>query len=249
MDNNGSSARFNRVELLVGGEGLARLKQARVIIFGIGGVGSWAAEALCRCGVGELTLVDADVVAESNINRQLPALTSTVGESKVDVMRERLLDINPDARVTSLQKMWDAETEGEFDLEGYDVIIDAIDSLAPKALLILRATASGRPFFSAMGAALKSDPTRLRVAEFWKVKGCPLAAALRRRYKKAGLFPARKFKCVYSEELLSNIGDAVDEPGAKSYGKAVTNGALVTVTATAGMILASLAMEAILKCR
>lgn len=236
--------KFNRVERLTGADGLARLRDARVILFGVGGVGGWTAEALIRSGIGNLTVVDPDVVALSNINRQPMAFVDTVGLPKVEVLAKRLRSINPSANVETLQMCFDASTADSFDLTKYDYIIDAIDSLSDKALLILRATeVKGAMFVSSMGAALKCDPTRVEVAEFWKVSGCPLAAALRRRFKRTGHKPCRKFKAVYSPELLKNRQAPDDESGAMSFNKVVINGALVTVTATVGMTLAALVIN------
>jgi len=169
------SETFDRTARLIGNEALGRLSLARVIIFGVGGVGSWAAETLVRTGVTRLTIVDADRVAQSNINRQLPALASTVGQVKVDVLRQHLLDINPEASVTALHTLYNASTASSFNLEQYDYVIDAIDSLSDKALLILNASESmtghrGMQLYSSMGAALKLDPSRIAVAEFWKLK-------------------------------------------------------------------------------
>lgn len=155
---------FDRAELLLGTEKMERLGRLRVILFGVGGVGSWCAEALVRTGVGHITIVDSDVVATSNINRQLPATTLTVGRSKVEVMAERLRSINPDCEITARAERFTASTEAQFPLDGYDVVVDAIDSVADKALLILRATEQrGVRLFSSMGAARKLDPTRVRV--------------------------------------------------------------------------------------
>ena len=170
---------FNRAELLLGSDVMEAVVGTRAIVFGVGGVGSWCAECLVRSGVGKLTIVDSDRVCVTNINRQLMATTKTVGQVKVEVLKKRLLEINPDAEITALQKIYDQETADEFDLNQYDYIIDAIDSLKDKALLILRACQTRAVFFSSMGAALKMDPTQIRVAEFWKVRGCPLGAALR----------------------------------------------------------------------
>lgn len=242
---------FDRTARLAGPQGLVGLSRVRVIIFGVGGVGAWAAETLVRTGVMHLTIVDADRVAPSNINRQLPALTSTVGQVKVDVLRRRLLDINPAADITAIHGLYTADTADEYDLRSYDYIIDAIDSLSDKALLILNATRAvtdGRPkFYSSMGAALKMDPSRIAVAEFWNVKGCPLAAALRRRFKKSGVFPARKFKCVYSDELVPNHPDYIeaDAPADASmkFNKVTTNGSLMHITAIFGITLASLVIR------
>ncbi len=243
---------FNRASLLLGDEALERLAGARVAVFGIGGVGSWAAEALARTGVGSLTVVDADRVSVTNINRQAPATALTVGEPKVEVMARRLLEINPGLELELVNGRYTAETADGFDLGSYDAVIDAIDSLADKALLIMRATEAAascperprRPLFvSSMGAALKLDPAKISVAEFWKVSGCPLAAALRRRFKKSGRFPARKFQCVYSPELLANKGAALPSDASMTYGKAAVNGSLCHVTAIFGMTLAGLVIK------
>lgn len=240
--------RLSRVTRLLGNEATAALQDAGVIIFGIGGVGSWAAESLARSGVGTLTIVDADVVAESNINRQLMATVSTIGRPKTEVLAERLLDINPDLNLTLRTERYTAETAPTFHLEDYDIVIDAIDSLADKASLILHATSlPGVTLLSSMGAALKADPTRIAVAEFWKVKGCPLAAALRRRFKKSGVMPRRKFRCVYSDELLPNRGEDTGSRGAMTYGKVAVNGALCHITAIFGLTLAGLAVERIIQ--
>ena len=232
---------FNRTALLTGRRNLESFGQTRVIIFGIGGVGSWAAETLVRSGFANLTLVDADRIA------------------KVEAMKQRLLEINPDARIVAIHDFYNEATQDNYVLTDYDVVIDAIDSLSDKARLILNATkamaetaGSDRRlhFYSSMGAALKTDPSRIAVAEFWKVKGCPLAAALRRKFKKSGLFPAKKFKCVYSDELVANHPDAkemADRSGAMTYNKVATNGAMMHITAIFGITLASLAIRDIMK--
>lgn len=234
---------FNRTELLLGPDALKRLSNARVILFGTGGVGSWTAEALIRTGVGSLTIVDADNVAQSNINRQSIAFTSTIGKSKVGLLRDRLLDINPNAVITALHQQYTADTAADFDLSQYDYVIDAIDSLADKALLILNACRAKTRLYSSMGAALKLDPTRIKVDEFWNVKGCPLAAALRNRFKRSGIRPSRKFRCVYSDELLQNKGFATDNSGAMTYGKKSTNGVICHITAIFGFTLAGLVVK------
>ena len=228
---------FSRVERLLGTDGLAQLTRARVILFGVGGVGGWCADALVRSGIGHLTLVDPDCVDVTNINRQLPATTRTVGRPKVDVLRERLLEINPLCEVTALQERY--TLGADFQLAGYAVIIDAIDSLTDKANLILEATACPGAFFSSMGAACKMDPTQVRVAEFFDVRGCPLGAALRKRLRKNGTLPAKKFLCVYDEQVLPNLGPELD-PGP---GKAVANGTLAPITGIFGFTLAGLAIE------
>ena len=228
---------FQRAELLLGDEAMSRIAGKRVIIFGVGGVGSWCAESLVRSGIRRLTIVDSDRVCTTNINRQLMATTKTVGQVKVDVLKERLLTINPAAEITALQQIFTAETAESFQLDTYDYIIDAIDSLKDKALLILMATKTKAGFFSSMGAALKLDPTRIRSAEFWKVTGDPLARALRNRFKRDKVFPKRKFQCVYSDELLEN----------KSSSKAHVNGSLVHITAVFGFMLAGMVIQDVVR--
>ena len=199
---------FNRQSLLLGDDTMAAIGEKKVIIFGVGGVGSWCAESLVRSGIRHLTIVDSDRVCITNVNRQLQATTKTVGLVKVDVLKDRLLDINPDAEINAVQEIYSPENADMFHLDDYDYIIDAIDSLANKVDLILRATECRGKLFSAMGAALKLDPTKIQVAEFWKVQGCPLARAVRQRFKRNKTFPKKKFLCVYSPELLENKGKA-----------------------------------------
>lgn len=254
---------FNRAELLLGSDVMEAVVGTRAIVFGVGGVGSWCAECLVRSGVGKLTIVDSDRVCVTNINRQLMATTKTVGQVKVEVLKKRLLEINPDAEITALQKIYDQETADEFDLDQYDYIIDAIDSLKDKALLILRACQTRAVFFSSMGAALKMDPTQIRVAEFWKVRGCPLGAALRKKFKHMKVKPAHKFRCVYSEELLENRGPnhvcgtaanmcpkVIDGPGDPALvnhewcsSKAQVNGSMAHITAIFGFTIAGLVLD------
>ena len=254
---------FNRAELLLGSDVMEAVVGTRAIVFGVGGVGSWCAECLVRSGVGKLTIVDSDRVCVTNINRQLMATTKTVGQVKVEVLKNRLLEINPDAEITALQKIYDQETADEFDLNQYDYIIDAIDSLKDKALLILRACQTRAVFFSSMGAALKMDPTQIRVAEFWKVRGCPLGAALRKKFKHMKVKPVHKFRCVYSEELLENRGPnhvcgtaankcpkVIDGPGDPALvshewcsSKAQVNGSMVHITAIFGFTIAGLVLD------
>lgn len=230
---------FGRTALLAGDKMMETLASLRVIVFGVGGVGSWCVEALARSGIGHITIVDPDCVAPSNINRQMPALSSTIGRPKVDVVAERIRDINPDADISALQMRYTPENAGEFRLEEYDFVIDAIDSLPDKADLILRCTnpdtTPRRGFFSSMGAARKLDPSKIAVAEFWKVEGCPLARALRTRFRRAGTFPHRKFKCVYSPESLPH----------RSEGPQGVNGTFMHTTAVFGLTLASLVIGSI----
>lgn len=226
---------FGRTERLVGGEAMQRFATARVLLFGVGGVGSWCAEALIRSGIGHLTMVDPDNVDPSNINRQLPALTTTVGRPKVEVLRERLLQVNPVAEIRACQEHFSADTSSCFELSSYNYVVDAIDSIQDKLELILLCTqkqpANQQPlpaFFSSMGAARKMDPTQVRVSEFWKVDGCPLAASLRKRMRRAQRYPGRKFQCVWSPERIET---------------AQTGGTLMSVTAAFGLTLASLVLQ------
>ena len=235
---------FSRSRLLMGEEAMKRLDEVKVIIFGVGGVGSWCAESLVRTGIKHLTIVDSDRVSVSNINRQLMATTETVGEVKVDALKRHLLAVSPNAEINARAELFTEETASSFRLEDYDVIIDAIDSLKHKALLIDMATRTKALFLSSMGAALKIDPTRIKVAEFRDVKGCPLARALRQRFKKAGHWPTRKFQCVYSDELLENKGAARLDVEIKGDSvKASTNGSLMHITAIFGLTLAGLVIK------
>lgn len=255
---------FNRTELLVGSATMERIASARVIVFGVGGVGSWCTESLVRSGIGHLTIVDSDRVCVTNVNRQLMATMRTVGEVKVEALRERLLQINPQADIQAVQEIYSPETHDIFHIEDYDYVVDAIDSLSNKMELILRCTEPVGPLlFSSMGAALKMDPTQIRVTEFWQVDGCPLAAALRRRMRRQKRFPGRKFKCVWSPEVLENKGQVqgcgtaaclcpknrlggarpdLDEHEWCST-KAQINGTMAHITAIMGFTLAGLILE------
>ena len=254
---------FNRAQLLLGSDAMERLSSIKVIIFGVGGVGSWCAESLVRSGISHLTVVDSDRVCITNINRQLMATVKTVGQVKVEALKERLLTINPMAEIDARQQIFSEETADSFCLDSYDYIIDAIDSLKDKRLLIEMACNTNAVFFSSMGAALKMDPTRIKVAEFWKVEGCPLARALRQRFKRLKRKPARKFLCVYSDELLENKGHnascgtekcmcpkAKNGPGDAALlnhewcsSKAQINGSLMHITAIFGMTIAGLVVK------
>ena len=273
---------FNRTELLLGADAMERIREKRVIIFGVGGVGSWCAECLVREGIEHLTLVDSDVVCITNCNRQLMATTKTIGEPKVEALRTRLLEINPEAEVVALQKNFSEETAEEFHIESYDYVIDAIDSLKDKISLIVKTLSNsplkgenqmsatvplapeatveegkansltlregwGGSLFSSMGAALRIDPTKVRVSEFWKVKGDPLAAAMRSAMRRSKRFPAHKFLCVHSEEQpLPNRGKALLD-GSQTFRKVQTNGSLAHITAIFGMTLAGLVIQDICK--
>ena len=221
---------------------MARLAAARALVVGVGGVGSWCAEALLRTGLGHITLMDDDVVAESNVNRQCPATARTVGRPKVEAMAERLREINPACEVTastarftsvaSLSSTTSASSSAS--LADYDLVVDAIDSVDCKAELILGATEAGVPLVSSMGAALRLDPTKVTVSRFEKVAGDGLARALRQRFKKVGRWPKGRFSCVWSTEAPFSPAEA-QRRGAK--------GSLMPVTATFGMCLASEAIR------
>lgn len=226
MDNFEQYGIFQRSAMLLGEKAQATLESSRVILFGVGGVGSWCAEALVRSGIRRLTIVDSDVVNESNVNRQLMATSETIGEVKVNALKERLLQINPDAEINPVCERFTADSAASFHLDEYDYIIDAIDSLKDKAELILRACETDAVFFSSMGAARKIDPTRVKVADFWKVRDCPLGAALRKKLRREGTLPQKSFLCVYGDEVLPVVG-----------------GSLVTVTAVFGMNLAALVIK------
>lgn len=253
---------FQRAELLFGQEKMNLLAEKKVIIFGVGGVGSWCAESLVRTGMKRLTIVDSDRVCITNINRQLHATTQTVGQVKTEALKKRLLEINPLAEINAIQKIYNQRNHDFFQLEQYDYIIDAIDSIGSKVHLIRMATRTNAVFFSSMGASLKLDPTKISVAEFWKVKGCPLAARIRKVIKK-GELPAKKFMCVYSEELLENKGagascgteqclcpkniNAEGDPELADHEwcsqKAVINGTVAHITAIYGFTLAGLVVQ------
>ena len=197
---------FTRTIQLIGEEGFAALQRTRVILFGVGGVGGWCAETLLRTGIGHLTLVDFDKVDTTNLNRQVVATHENIGQSKVLEMQKRLLQICPEADVQIIDRQYNSETADSFDLAQYNIVIDAIDMVDCKALLLYNATAVGCHVYSSMGAGRKLNPQNIRTAEFWKVQGCPLARALRTKMKKTGLLPKSKIQCVYSEEIASEQG-------------------------------------------
>ena len=253
---------FQRTELLMGTEIMADIASKKVVIFGIGGVGSWCAESLVRSGITNLTIVDSDRICVTNINRQLHATTKTVGEVKTDALKKRLLEINPGANITDIQKIYNRDNNDFFGLGQYDYIIDAIDSLGSKIHLIRQATRTNAVFFSSMGASMKVDPTRIQVAEFWEVKGCPLGSKVRKQIRKGDL-PAKKFLCVYSEELLEFKGSGascgtdkclcpknMNAPGDPELAdhewcsqKAVINGTVAHITAIFGFTIAGLVIR------
>lgn len=189
--------RYMRTAMLIGEDGIDKLKNSSVLLFGVGGVGSFTAEALARAGVGHIGICDNDTVSVSNINRQLVALNSTVGKLKVDVMRERIADINHDIKVTVYSCFYSAETAGDFCFEDYDYIIDAIDTVTSKLLIIKTAKEKNIPVISCMGTGNKLDPTALTVTDIKKTSGCPLARVMRRELKNLGI---NSLKVVFSTE-------------------------------------------------
>ena len=188
---------FSRTELLLGNESMIRLKNARVAIFGIGGVGGYTTEALARSGVGTLDLIDDDRVCLTNINRQIYATRRTVGRYKVDVAEERILEINPEANVNTYKTFYMPDTAAEFDFSAYDYVVDAIDTVTGKLMLVEQADHAGTPIISSMGAGNKMDPTAFQVADIYETTVCPLARVMRRELKKRGI---RSLKVVYSRE-------------------------------------------------
>jgi tRNA A37 threonylcarbamoyladenosine dehydratase len=250
---------FQRLALITGPDALDTLDRMEVLVFGLGGVGSWCAEALVRSGVGAVGIVDSDAVCVTNINRQAQATSATVGRLKAEALRDRLLEINPRCRITAFTGVFSRETAPSFGIENADYVIDAIDSLTNKLDLIEYAANAGTVLYSSMGMALKLDPTRLKTADIWETQGCPLARLVRQGLRKRGF--NRPLTVVYSDERLPlHPGVRVscgaprclcpprnqDESGAPvewCASKKVINGSAVTVTAVAGMILASLVVR------
>ena len=221
---------FARTALLLGEDGLEKLAAARVAVFGIGGVGSFAAEALCRAGVGHFLLVDSDAVDITNINRQIHATTRTVGQKKTDVMRARMLEINPAADVRVKCGFYEPSRAEEFFAEPPDYVVDAVDTVTAKISLVVEAGKRNIPIVSAMGAGNKLDPTRLEVADVYETSVCPLAKVMRKELRKRGV---PRLKVVYSKEPPLRPGDADDENPRKR-----TPGSVSFVPSVAGLILA-----------
>lgn len=233
---------FVRTEMLLGADAMDKLKNAYVAVFGIGGVGGYVVEALARSGVGKFDLIDNDTVALSNINRQIIATHSTVGKYKVDVMKERILDINPKAEVNVYKCFYLPENADEFDFTKYSYIVDAIDTVTAKLELIVRAKAAGVSIISSMGTGNKLDPTQLEVTDIYKTSVCPLARVMRTELKKRGI---QKLKVVYSKEQpmkvqkkdtekinSENTGRIKDVPGSVAF-----------VPSVAGLIIAGVVMN------
>ncbi|MDR2661856.1 MAG: tRNA threonylcarbamoyladenosine dehydratase [Treponema sp.] len=261
----GEAPQFHRLGLLAGREALAALERTRVIVFGLGGVGSWAAEALVRSGIGRIIVVDSDSVCVTNINRQIQALPGTVGLPKAAVLMKRLLDINPRCEVRGFNKIFSRETAPLFEIPGAGYVIDAIDSLTHKLDLIELCAGSKLPglqngpgprLFSCMGMASRLDPARIKTADIWDTKGCPLARLVRQGLKKRGF--TGKLAVVYSDEPVVRSEENETFCGTARClcsnrdtewcsSKKMINGSIVTVTAAAGMILASLAINDVIR--
>lgn len=213
---------FERTELLLGNTAVNHLSQAHVAVFGVGGVGGYVCEALARSGLGSITIVDRDKVSRSNINRQIIALNSTVGRAKVDVMKDRLKDINPDIHIDAREMFFLPENADEFDFSQYDYVVDAVDTVTAKLTIIESAKAAGVPVISSMGAGNKLNPTEFRVADISKTSVCPLARVMRRELKQRNITDV---KCVYStEESIEHAGENI--------------GSVAWVPSVAGLIIA-----------
>ncbi len=223
---------LTRTAMLVGEEAVQKLERSHVAVFGVGGVGGHGAEALVRSGVGSLTLFDGDTVARSNLNRQIFATCSTVGMPKTEAAKARLMDINPRCRIETVQKFLFPEDVEELDLSGYDYVLDAIDTVSTKLALIKKCDREGIPMISAMGAGNKLDPTRFEVADIYKTSVCPLAAAIRRECRKAGV---KALKVVYSKE------EAVTprfQPDSEGEMRRLTPASCAFVPSVSGLIMA-----------
>lgn len=228
-------SQFSRTELLIGKEGMERLSNSRVAVFGVGGVGGYTVEALARSGIGELDLIDNDQVALTNLNRQIIATTKTLGRDKVDVAKERVLEINPDAKVNIYKKFYLPETKEEFDFTKYDYVVDAIDTVSGKIALVEQAKEAGVPIISSVGAGNKLDPTAFRVADIYKTSVCPLAKVMRRELKKRGI---RKLKVVYSEEMPIVPEKNAEMEQAEPTQKRQVPGSVAFVPSVVGLIIA-----------
>lgn len=223
-------SQFLRSEMILGENSTDNLKNKNVILFGLGGVGSYTAEALARAGIGRLTIVDSDTVSVTNINRQLCALHSTVGRPKVEVVRERILDINPECEVTALQKFYLPENSEEFRLEQFDYIADAIDTVSAKIDLAVKSQELSIPMISCMGTGNKLDPSRFAVSDIFKTSGCPLCRVMRTELRKRGI---KKLNVVWSDEIPVKPSET-----SENSGKRQTPGSLPFVPGAAGLIMA-----------
>ncbi len=227
------SERFSRTELVIGKHGLERLKASNVIVFGLGGVGGYVVEALVRSGLGRITIVDNDSIAVSNLNRQVIAMNSTIGLPKVDAFEQRILDINPDCKVTKMKLFYLPENADRVDLSQYDYVVDCIDTVTAKIELAVRCQKQNVRLISSMGTGNKLDPSLLKVADISKTSVCPLARIMRTELRKRGI---NHLKCVYStEEPLK--ADASDNEGKR------VPGSTAFVPSTAGLLIASVVVR------
>lgn len=227
-----------RTALIVGNEGIEKLKNSNVLIFGVGGVGSFAAEAIARAGVGKMTIVDFDDVDITNINRQLPALHSTVGKDKVDVMKERILDINPDIDIKAIKDMYTAENSDQLLSGDYDYVVDAIDMVSSKIHLIESCVKKNLTIISSMGMGNKLDPTKIVVTDIHKTQMCPLAKVVRKELRDRKI---KKLKVVYSPEQPVQLKERI------MNGKKVTPGSISFVPSVAGLTIASVVINDLIK--
>ena len=232
---------YSRMELLLGQTGVDRLGRAQIAVFGLGGVGSYAVEALARCGVGSLTLVDHDVVSATNINRQLFALHSTIGRKKVQVAKERIRDIDENILVHTYETFYNKDTSGMFDLRGYDYIVDAIDSMESKLLLIEQAKLCHTPVISCLATEGKLNPSRFEITDISKTSVCPLAKVMRRELKKRGI---KKCKVLYSKEEPIKSRESEESKGTA---KRPVPGSIAFVPGTAGLMIAGEVVRDLLK--
>ncbi|MCQ2535694.1 MAG: tRNA threonylcarbamoyladenosine dehydratase [Lachnospiraceae bacterium] len=232
---------FSRTQLIFGEDNMERLKNARVAVFGVGGVGGYTVEALARSGVGTLDLVDNDTVCLSNVNRQIIATTKTIGQYKVDVAKERILEINPDAVVNIYKTFYMPETKDQFDFKNYDYIVDAIDTVTGKVQLVLQAKEAGVPIISSMGAGNKINPAMFEVADIYKTSVCPLAKVMRHELKKRGI---KKLKVVYSKEKPITPMQSAEEE-AQGTRRSIP-GSTAFVPSTVGLIIAGEVVKDIL---
>lgn len=226
---------FSRTELLLGREGIERLARSRVAVFGLGGVGGYTVEALVRSGVGTLDLIDSDRVSLTNLNRQILATHRTLGQYKADVARERVLEINPEAVVHTWKQFFGPDTAGVFNFSQYDYVVDAIDTVTGKLLLIQAALAAGTRVISCMGAGNKLDPTAFRVADIYETSVCPLARVMRKELKRRGI---RKLKVVYSQEPPRNPEGELYQRSLEGEVRRQVPGSVAFVPAVAGLLLA-----------
>ena len=227
--------KFDRTKRLLGSDAMIKLNESHVAVFGIGGVGGHAVEALVRSGIGEITIVDSDEVAESNINRQLIATTKTVGRKKVEVMKEHLLEINPETVVHVYDCFFLPETKAQFDFSEYDYVIDAVDTVTAKLALVEACKEAGVPIVSSMGAGNKLDPTAFEVTDIYKTSVCPLAKVMRKELKARGI---KKLKVVYSKEIPLEPIEDENFVSDETRRRRATPGSIAFVPSVAGLILA-----------